>query len=108
LNVNDAPVVVTAISNMSATQATLFEADIKAHLSDPDTDTLVFSASGLPDGFSISAAGVISGTASNTVALAGPLHRNRYRKRSFEPDGEQQLCADRAERERHPRGNRSH
>jgi hypothetical protein len=71
-NTNDAPVVVTPISDRTATEDSLFSANISGNFKDPDLgDTLTYAATNLPDGVSIdSATGVISGTPTN--AAVGP------------------------------------
>jgi hypothetical protein len=71
-NVNDAPLVVSAIGDQGATQGSAFSVDISAHFSDPDGDELEFNAGGLPSSISISGAGVISGTPTNADALNSP------------------------------------
>ena len=46
--------------------------DVSGSFTDPDGDTLAFSAAGLPTGFTISPAGVISGTIDRRASQAGP------------------------------------
>ena len=68
-NVNEAPTVGTAIVDSTAIANQAFTLNVSSSFSDPDAgDTLTYTATGLPAGLSISAAGVISGAA--TAALA--------------------------------------
>ena len=60
--VNLPPVVETSIPDQVCTIGVFFSYDASAHFSDPNSDTLTHSQVGLPNGLSISAAGVISGT----------------------------------------------
>ena len=47
--------------------------DVSGHFSDPDaSDTLAFSAAGLPAGLTINSAGVISGTIDRSASQGGP------------------------------------
>jgi hypothetical protein len=65
-NANDAPVVDNVISDEIIAEDQTFTLDISNNFSDPDDgDTLTFSATGLPDGLTISGAGEISGTPTN-------------------------------------------
>ncbi|WP_425404060.1 VCBS domain-containing protein [Hwanghaeella sp.] len=66
---NDSPELTSQISDQSATEASLFTADVSGNFADVDLgDSLTFSASGLPDGLSIDpVSGVISGTPANTA-----------------------------------------
>ncbi|MBW4517516.1 MAG: putative Ig domain-containing protein [Timaviella obliquedivisa GSE-PSE-MK23-08B] len=68
-NSNDAPTVTTPIPNSVATEDIAYTLNTKPNFSDIDAgDTLTFSATGLPDGLTISAStGVISGTATNAA-----------------------------------------
>jgi hypothetical protein len=68
-NTNDAPTAST-IPNQTATEDSFFSVNVKSYFTDVDGDTLSFTAVGLPDGMSISSAGVISGTPTNTAAIA--------------------------------------
>ena len=62
--VNDAPMVETEIADQSTNDTDAFSIDLSGNFEDPDiTDTLIFSASGLPAGLDINAAGMITGTA---------------------------------------------
>ncbi|MGI9265049.1 MAG: sulfatase-like hydrolase/transferase, partial [Gammaproteobacteria bacterium] len=62
---NLSPVVETEIANQSVSIAVAVEIDVSPNFSDPDGDSVTFLASGLPDGLSITGAGVIQGTASD-------------------------------------------
>jgi hypothetical protein len=69
---NDAPTS-TALGNLSNDDADTVSVDVSGNFSDPDaSDTLTFSATGLPAGLSISNTGVISGTIDNSASLSGP------------------------------------
>lgn len=61
LNVNDTPVLVSAIGNHTGTESSAFSLNVASHFSDPDGDALTFSATGLPTGLSMDATGLISG-----------------------------------------------
>ena len=63
-NTNRAPVI-TNPGNMTDTEGDTINLQIAA--SDPDSNNLVFSGSGLPDGLSINSSGLISGTISETA-----------------------------------------
>ncbi|MFO1170036.1 MAG: Ig-like domain-containing protein [Hyphomicrobiaceae bacterium] len=70
--VNDAPTS-TALTNLVNDDADVVSLDVSGSFSDPDTtDTLTFSATGLPPGLSISAAGVVTGTVDHSASVAGP------------------------------------
>lgn len=58
--VNDAPRV-TEINYLQGHESRRFERDVSGNFNDVDGDTLTFSATGLPEGLTISSAGVISG-----------------------------------------------
>jgi len=63
-NVNDSPVLDTPIGDQTATEAVAFSIDVSTHFSDPDVeDILSFSVTGLPTSFSLSNAGLLTGTA---------------------------------------------
>jgi len=59
---NTAPVLDAPIPDQIATVDQAVNFDVSANFSDPDGDPLSFSATGLPDGVTISPAGVVSGT----------------------------------------------
>jgi hypothetical protein len=59
---NRAPEVATPIADQSFNEALAVNTDFSGNFSDPDADTLSFSAAGLPASLSISVAGVVSGT----------------------------------------------
>jgi hypothetical protein len=72
-NTNDAPTVVTPIGNQSNAEGNVIALNVAGNFADVDTgQTLGFSATGLPGGLSISAAGAITGTVSNTAAAGSP------------------------------------
>jgi large repetitive protein len=60
--VNDAPVVDAPLPNLSNPDSDTVSIPVAGNFSDLDANTLSFTATGLPAGLSISAAGVISGT----------------------------------------------
>ena len=60
--VNDAPIVDTPIANQANPDADVVSVSVAGNFSDVDRNTLSFTATGLPAGLSINAAGVISGT----------------------------------------------
>ena len=59
---NQPPVLDTAIGNRTATEGTATNINVSGSFSDPDDDTLTFTAAGLPTSLSLSTAGVLSGT----------------------------------------------
>jgi large repetitive protein len=68
INANDAPTVSTPIPDTTATEDVQFNLNVKPNFNDIDAgDTLTFSATGLPDGLTLSTAGVISGTPTNAA-----------------------------------------
>ena len=70
---NDAPVVTTPVADQSSQDADTVSLDVSGAFSDPDGDTLTYSASGLPAGLSIDpATGVISGTIDRSASQSGP------------------------------------
>ncbi len=65
ININDAPTFTGTISDISVNTGENINQDIASYFSDIDAgDTLVFSASNLPSGVSISSVGLISGSSS--------------------------------------------
>jgi VCBS repeat-containing protein len=64
---------VGAIPNQSDVDTASISFDVSSYFSDPNGDSLSFSASGLPAGLSISSAGLISGTFNSNDALSGPF-----------------------------------
>ncbi len=71
--INDAPVVASAIGNRASSDGDVISLELASFFSDVDGDSLDFSATGLPDGLSISSSGVITGTISNSASQAGPF-----------------------------------
>ncbi len=72
---NPAPVVVTPIADQGVTDGQAIVLSVASNFKDgaADTDTLTFSASGLPTGLSINAAtGVITGTMPHDASVIGP------------------------------------
>ena len=68
-NVNETPTLTSEIEDTTATVNLSFTLDISRNFSDPDSgDTLTYSATGLPDGFSISSDGEITGNATAAIA----------------------------------------
>ena len=69
----------TAIGNATGVDGTSVNLSAGAGFSDPDGDTLTFSASGLPTGLSINpATGVISGTLGRSASVGGPSSNGVY------------------------------
>ena len=68
-DVNENPFVTSPISNVDAVIDQAFNLNVTQHFSDVDTsDTLSYTATGLPTGFAIdSATGIISGTAATSM-----------------------------------------
>lgn len=70
--VNDAPIS-TPIANQSSSDAQNVSLNVAGNFSDPDAgDSLTFTATGLPPGLSISAAGIITGTIDRSASVSGP------------------------------------
>jgi len=76
LAANDVPAVAeTAFADFTGSQGVDLNLNAAGNFVDPDGDPLVFSAMGLPSGFSIdSGTGIIGGDPSNEDALASPYH----------------------------------
>ena len=71
--VNDPPVSTPIPAQVSDDSQTIAPFDISGRFSDPDTgDTLTFSASGLPTGLTMNAAGVISGRLDHSASQGAP------------------------------------
>ena len=71
--VNDPPVSTPIPAQVSDDSQTIAPFDIAGRFSDPDAgDTLTFSASGLPAGLTISAAGVITGRLDHSASQGAP------------------------------------
>ena len=67
------------ISNATGTDGTPVNMPVAGGFSDPDGDTLTYSASGLPSGLSINpASGVITGTLSAGASAGGPSSNGVY------------------------------
>ncbi len=60
--INDTPIVATPTADQTDLDSDLINLDVSGNFSDVDGDMLTFSATGLPPGLSISAAGSITGT----------------------------------------------
>ena len=72
-SVNDKPTVTTPIPDQTNNDNESVNLNIASHFSDPDGDSLTFSATGLPAGLSINpSTGVISGTIDNSASQSGP------------------------------------
>ena len=69
---NPAPVEDAVTPDQSGNDGDVIVLDVSGNFSDPDGDTLTFSATGLPTGLSISAGGIISGTIAGTASANAP------------------------------------
>ncbi len=70
--VNDLPVS-TPVGAQSGIDGQAVTLDVSGSFTDPDGDTLTFSATGLPPGLTINpATGIIGGTVASNASLAGP------------------------------------
>ena len=63
----NSPPTFTAPAAQTATVGTAFSLNLAPSASDPDSDPLTFSATGLPAGLAITAAGLVSGTPTDNV-----------------------------------------
>jgi large repetitive protein len=70
--VNDAPVADTPISAQTKIDSMAVSIPVAGNFTDLDGDPLTFTATGLPLGLTISAAGVISGTIDKAASQGGP------------------------------------
>lgn len=72
VSVNDQPQIVTPITDQTNVDAATPNIDLSTSFLDTDGDLLLFSASGLPDGLTISTTtGVVSGTIDNAASQNG-------------------------------------
>jgi Domain of unknown function (DUF4347)/Putative Ig domain/Bacterial Ig domain len=70
---NDAPVAVVALPVQSSNDGATVNLNVGAFFTDPNGDTLTFSATGLPAGLSMNAiTGVISGVINPAASVTGP------------------------------------
>jgi hypothetical protein len=69
---NRPPALSSPIEPQSTTEGADFNFDVSKHFTDPDGDKLSFTASGLPNGLAMDAAGKISGRAGADTAGASP------------------------------------
>ena len=68
-NVNETPTLTSEIEDTTATVGQAFSLDISDSFADPDSgETLTYSATGLPAGYSISSDGVITGNTTAPIA----------------------------------------
>ena len=70
--VNDAPTADPPLSPQTNSDADPVNINVAPNFADLDGDTLTFSATGLPPGATISAAGVITGPLDNSASQGGP------------------------------------
>lgn len=70
---NRAPELVSPLPSPQYTEGQAVSLDVSGHFSDPDGDPLTFSATGLPGGLAISAAGRMSGTLAPGAASGSPF-----------------------------------
>ncbi len=71
VNVNDAPSLTASIPNQTLVVGASMNLDVSAYFSDIDSgDSLTFSATNLPAAFTLSAAGVITGSSTTAQAAA--------------------------------------
>lgn len=67
-NLNDPPTVTSEIPNQNGKEGTAFSLNVSSNFSDPDRDSLTYSATGLPEGLSIDAdTGLISGVPASSA-----------------------------------------
>jgi len=76
-SVNDIPVG-TPLPARSGADGAAVTFDVSGFFSDADNDTLTYSASGLPVGLSINAAGVVTGTIDRQASVGGPTGNGVY------------------------------
>jgi hypothetical protein len=65
--------VVASLTNRSDITGNQVSFTAATAFSDPDSDTLTFTATGLPAGLSISSAGLVSGTIASTATVSSPF-----------------------------------
>ena len=66
------PPVATTLANRSDTVANQVSFSVASAFSDPDNDTLTFTATGLPSGLTMSSGGLISGTIASSANSGSP------------------------------------
>lgn len=71
IGVNDGPQIVTEPETLTALDGGAVDTDLSTFFRDPDGDVLVFSASGLPEGVTLSEDGVLSGTLNSDASQNG-------------------------------------
>ncbi len=71
--VNDGPVVITPLADQADFDSDMIALDISSNFADVDGDLLMFSASGLPTGLLMDAAGNITGTIDSSASTSGPF-----------------------------------
>ncbi len=76
--VNDAPTADPPLAPQTNVDADAVSINVAPSFADLDGDTLTFSATGLPPGGTISAAGVISGPLDNSASQGGPNNDGVY------------------------------
>jgi hypothetical protein len=73
-NTNDAPISISPIPDMIATESETFSLDVSSHFFDIDIgDNLTYTSEFLPDGLTISSVGIITGSPTDTDASNTPL-----------------------------------
>jgi len=70
-NANQPPVY-SPLNNLSDTSGSPISFSVASSFSDPDNDSLTFTATGLPSGLTMSSAGLISGTIASTANSGSP------------------------------------
>ena len=68
---NQAPTVLVVTTPQTSTDGSIISLDVAPAFKDPNGDALTYSATGLPTGLTISAAGVISGTLDKSASQGG-------------------------------------
>ncbi len=71
--VNDEPVVGSPIADQTSLDSEAIVVDVSSHFSDPEGNTLFFSAAGLPTGLTMDSSGIITGTIDSSASSGSPF-----------------------------------